>query len=268
MRVAALNRRELQEDLKRARERGELAIAYQPIHDLDTQALVGAEALLRWTHPTRGPIPPSVFVPIAEESGLIVDIGRWVLRQACEDAALWCQRLATMRLRVSVNLSGRQIAAPTLIGDVQRALADSGLTPRLLVLELTERMLLEHDELGVDVLHMLKATGVKLAIDDFGTGYSSLTYLQRLPVDVLKVDRGFVARIESDHDAAALTRTIVALAKTMSLRTIAEGIESSRQADQLRHLGCDFGQGFFYGMPVPAAELETYAARLMALSEA
>jgi diguanylate cyclase (GGDEF)-like protein/PAS domain S-box-containing protein len=268
MQAAALNRLELQEDLHRAQDRGELSLAYQPIHDLESQSLVGAEALLRWTHPTRGPVPPSVFVPIAEETGLIVDIGRWVLRQACEDAKVWRNQLTPMRLRVSVNLSGRQIPSPTLVSDVEGALADSGLAPRLLVLELTERMLLDHDELGVQVLHQLKSTGVRLAIDDFGTGYSSISYLQRLPVDVLKVDRGFVARIEDDHDSAALTRTIIALAKTMSLRTIAEGIENPRQAEQLRQLGCNFGQGFFYGMPMPAAELEAYAARWVVLTTA
>ena len=268
MQTAALNRLELQGDLRLALDRGELSLAYQPIHDLETQALIGAEALLRWTHPTRGPVPPSVFVPIAEETGLIVAIGRWVLTQACADANTWRQHLTATRLRVSVNLSGRQIPVPGLIDDVKSALADSGLSPRFLVLELTERMLLEHDELCVGVLHQLKSTGVRLAIDDFGTGYSSLTYLQRLPVDVLKIDRGFVARIEDDHDSAAITRTIVALAKTMSLRTIGEGIENPRQAELLRQLGCNFGQGFFYGMPMPADELEAYASRWTALTVA
>jgi diguanylate cyclase (GGDEF)-like protein/PAS domain S-box-containing protein len=266
MQAAALNRLELQEDLKRAMERGELALAYQPIHDLETQALVGAEALLRWTHPTRGPVPPIKFVPIAEETGLIVPIGGWVLRQACADAEGWRARMPDTPLRVSVNLSGRQIPEPDLAAQVSRALADTGLPPRMLVLELTERTLLQHDDLAISVMHQLKATGVRLAIDDFGTGYSSLSYLQRLPVDILKIDRAFVTRLEEDDEAASLTRTIVTLGRAMSLRTIAEGIETARQAERLRELGCEFGQGYFYGPPMPAADLEAYAARWTALT--
>jgi diguanylate cyclase (GGDEF)-like protein/PAS domain S-box-containing protein len=269
MQVAVLDRMDLQQDLKVALERGELSVVYQPIHSLDTQALVGAEALLRWTHPTRGPIPPSAFVPIAEETGLIVPIGRWVLQRACEDARQWRLRMpATTPLRVSVNLSGRQLPEPTLLDDVTRALRDSGLPAKLLVLELTESMLLQHHEQALAVMRQLKAHGIRLAIDDFGTGYSSLSYLQRLPIDILKVDRAFVERIEDDPGAEALTRTIVALGRTMSLRTIAEGIESRRQAEQLRTIGCDFGQGFFYGTPMPAAELELYATRWNALTVA
>ena len=261
MQAAALNRLELQEDLKRALDRGELSVAYQPIHDLETQALVGAEALLRWAHPTRGPVPPMKFVPIAEETGLIVPIGTWVLRQACADAQAWHTRLPDTPLRVSVNLSGRQLPEADLHMHVARALADTGLPPRMLVLELTERMLLQHGDRAIDVMQQLRSTGARLAIDDFGTGYSSLSYLQRLPVDILKIDRVFVTRLEEDSEAAALTRTIVTLARTMSLRTIAEGIETARQAERLREIGCEYGQGYFYGPPMPAAELEAYAGK-------
>jgi diguanylate cyclase (GGDEF)-like protein/PAS domain S-box-containing protein len=266
MQADAANRLELQQDLRRALERGELSLVYQPIHDLETVSLVGVEALLRWMHPTRGPIPPTVFVPIAEETGLIVAIGRWVLQQACADACIWRARIASTKLRVAVNISGRQIPSTSLVDDVTRALADCGLPPGALSLELTERVLLQYDELAVEVLHQLKSTGVRLAIDDFGTGYSSLTYLQRLPVDIMKIDRGFVARLEHDDDAAGLARTIVALARTMSMQTIAKGIENSRQAELLRQIGCNLGQGFFYGVPMPADELEDYAERWLGLT--
>jgi diguanylate cyclase (GGDEF)-like protein/PAS domain S-box-containing protein len=261
MYATALNRLELQNDLRHALERGELSLVYQPIHMLESRVLVGAEALLRWTHPSRGPVPPSVFVPIAEETGLIVPIGRWVIREACAAAAGW-QRLGHRPpLRISVNLSSRQIPEASLVEDVTAALRDAALPAKNLVLELTESVLLQHTDQALSVMNQLKAQGIRLAIDDFGTGYSSLSYLQRLPIDILKIDRAFVERIEEDKDAAAVTRAIIALGETMSLRIVAEGIENASQAEHLRKLGCHLGQGYFYGRPMAAAELEAYASK-------
>ncbi|MEO8482621.1 MAG: EAL domain-containing protein [Acidobacteriota bacterium] len=263
MHAAMLNRLELQGDLRRALERGEFSLAYQPVHALETQALVGVEALLRWAHPTRGSVPPNVFIPIAEQTGLIVPIGKWVVEQACRDAREWRNQLGDVAPQsVAVNISGRQIPDPGLFEDIQSALARADLPPSALMLELTESVLLTHTDQTLSVMHRLKAIGVGLALDDFGTGYSSLSYLQRLPIDVIKIDRAFVERLETDASASALTRAIVGLGKTLCLRTVAEGIENRTQADLLRHLGCDHGQGFLYGMPMPARELQRYARRV------
>jgi diguanylate cyclase (GGDEF)-like protein/PAS domain S-box-containing protein len=263
MHAAMLNRLELQADLRRALEREEFSLVYQPVHALETQALVGVEALLRWAHPTRGSVPPGVFIPIAEQTGLIVPIGKWVIEQACRDAREWRNQLGEIAPQsVAVNISGRQIPEPALFDDIQAALARAELPPSALVLELTESILLTHTDQTLSVMHRLKDIGVGLALDDFGTGYSSLSYLQRLPIDVLKIDRAFVERLETDASASALTRAIVGLGKTLSLRTVAEGVENRTQADLLQHLGCDHGQGFLYGMPMPTRELQRYARRV------
>ena len=259
MHAAALDRLQLQNDLRHALERNELDVVYQPVHALDTQDLVGAEALIRWMHPTRGPIQPATFVPVAEETGLIVPIGRWVLERACQDAAGWRTTVnGQLPLQVSVNLSSRQIPAPDLLDDIQRALSTAGLPAGALVLELTESILLEHTAEAMSLLNRLRALGVRLAIDDFGTGYSSLSYLHRLPIDILKIDRAFVEPLGSDANAAKLIRAIVSLGESMSLRTVGEGIESAQQATRLRALGCDYGQGFLYGMPMLSKELASY----------
>ena len=263
MHAAALDRLEMQNDLRHALERNQLALVYQPVHSLETGELVAAEALLRWNHPTRGLIPPGTFVPIAEETGVIVPIGRWVLQQACLDAARWRSRPGTQQgIRVSVNLSGRQIPDGGLLDDIRRAFKESGLPPGSMILELTESMLLQHTTPMMTLMHRLRALGVRLAIDDFGTGYSSLSYLQRLPIDILKIDRAFVERLTTDTNAAALVRAIISLGESMSLKTVAEGIEDGQQAEKLRVLGCDLGQGFFYGMPMSAEDLGGYAGRL------
>ena len=266
MHAAATTRLELQRDLRHALDRGELSLAYQPIHALDSQALVGAEALLRWVHPTRGPIPPATFVPLAEEAGLMGPIGRWVLEQACIDAESWRDDNGGRPLRVSVNLSGHQIPDDGLYAHVERAVKDSGLVPSSLVLELTERVLLQHTDRALALLHRLKALGVRVAIDDFGTGVSSLSYLQRLPIDMLKIDRSFVDAIVTDTHAAQLTRAIVGLSESMSLLTVAEGIESAEQAERLRSLGCDYGQGYLFGMPMSADALASHAERSRAFA--
>jgi diguanylate cyclase (GGDEF)-like protein/PAS domain S-box-containing protein len=262
MHTVAVTRLDLLSDLRHAIERHELMVVYQPIHSLETQALVGVEALARWRHPTRGLVPPLSFIPIAEESGLITPIGRWVLEQACRDAQGWRTRnpeLATMT--VAVNLSGRQIPEPSLLLDVQRALDEAGLPPEALVLELTESVLLEHTEQARAVMDCLKMLGVGLAIDDFGTGYSSLSYLQQLPLDILKIDRSFVERMETDAGGEGLARAVIGLAASLSLRTVAEGIEHPAQAERLYALGCTRGQGYFYSAALPADQLEAYAQK-------
>jgi len=267
MHAALLRRLELQADLHAAQPENQLSLVYQPVHDLHTRALVGAEAFLRWTHPVHGVIPAGSFLPMAQETGLIVSLGRWALHQACRDAQRWPVHEGPP-MRLLVNLAGRKIAEPGLVEDLRAALAESGLRPERLLLELTESMLLERTDEAVSVLHELKSTGIQLAIDDFGTGYSSLSYVQRLPIDILKIDRSFIDRLQEDPGAAAVTRAIIALAATLSLRTIAEGIETEAQADDCRRLGCHEGQGYLFGQPIPAAEFPAYIEQSRTLTAA
>ena len=262
MNAAATTRHELQSELRYALERNQLSLVYHPIHALDTQVMIGAEALLRWVHPSHGPIPPSTFVPIAEEAGLMVDIGHWVLRTACHDAQAWRTRAAgPLPLRVWINLSIRQLPDEDLFDHVADAISASGIVPGAVVLELTERMLLQHQDRALDLMARLKSLGIDLAIDDFGTGYSSLSHLQRLPIDVLKIDRTFVDAIASDEHASTLARTVVSLGQLMSLDIVAEGIENQEQAERLRELGVNAGQGYLFGRPMAAADLPGYAER-------
>jgi diguanylate cyclase (GGDEF)-like protein/PAS domain S-box-containing protein len=260
MHRAALQRLELVADLRHSLEREELAVVYQPIHTISGGAIVGVEALLRWRHPVRGAIAPSTFIPIAEETGQIVSIGRWVLERACRDVRQ-LQEVLGHALQVTVNLSARQLTDPTLVSEVQSVLASSELAPGSLILELTEGTLFEHTDHILSVMKGLKASGVNLAIDDFGTGYSSLSYLQRLPIDILKIDRAFVDRIDSDTHASAVASVIVGLGKSLSLRTVAEGIETESQARTLSELGCDLGQGYLFSGPMAPTDLEDYARR-------
>jgi diguanylate cyclase (GGDEF)-like protein/PAS domain S-box-containing protein len=260
MHRAALQRLELVADLRHSLEREELAVVYQPIHTISGGAIVGVEALLRWRHPVRGAIAPATFIPIAEETGQIVSIGRWVLERACRDVRQ-LQEVLGHPLQVTVNLSARQLTDPTLVSEVQSVLASSQLAPGTLILELTEGTLFEHTDHILSVMKGLKASGVNLAIDDFGTGYSSLSYLQRLPIDILKIDRAFVDRIDSDTHASAVASVIVGLGKSLSLRTVAEGIETESQARALSLLGCDLGQGYLFSAPMAPTDLEDYARR-------
>jgi diguanylate cyclase (GGDEF)-like protein/PAS domain S-box-containing protein len=259
---ALIDRLELQADLRNAVANNELTLAYQPLHALDGHVLVGAEALMRWSHPTRGAIPPDIFIPIAEESGLIVSMGRWALHRACADASRWLSGdPASPPVRLSVNLSARQLRDPALFDDVIAALRLGRLEASRLVLELTESILLDHTQEALAMIHRLKTLGVRIAIDDFGTGYSSLSYLRRLPIDELKIDRSFVERMEMDAGTAAVTRAIIAMAAELGLETVAEGIQSLEAANQLQRFGCEIGQGFFFSAAMPPEEFGLYAHR-------
>jgi diguanylate cyclase (GGDEF)-like protein/PAS domain S-box-containing protein len=270
MHQAVYDRLDLKNDLERAIEKGELDLHYQPIVRLATGAASGFEGLLRWTHPTRGNVPPLDFIPLAEESGLIAQIGRRVLHAACRDGVLLNAAVAPPEtIRVGVNLSVRQLQRPELITEVYDALQSSGLPPELLVLELTESVMMRDVDLSTRRLGELKELGVLLALDDFGTGYSSLNYLHRFPVDILKMDKSFTDALGQGRNAL-LTEAIVGLSKVLDLEQIAEGIEHRAQADRLLELGCALGQGFLFSRAVPieqALELLT-AARTPASSAA
>jgi diguanylate cyclase (GGDEF)-like protein/PAS domain S-box-containing protein len=256
MHTSLVDRVSLEVDLRWAIERRQLALAYQPIVDLRSGQPTGVEALLRWTHPRRGEIPPMAFIPMAEETGLIVPLGRWVLVEACRQGARWNARAGRPPLTITINLSGRQLLHETIVADVQHALAMSRLDPACLILEITETVLMQDTDDVLPRLRALKALGIRLAIDDFGTGYSSLSYLQQFPVDVLKIDQSFIDGLLRGTNDAALVRTIVSLAGSLTLRTIAEGVEDARQQQQLRDLGCDAAQGFLFSRPVSAQEIE------------
>jgi diguanylate cyclase (GGDEF)-like protein len=252
--TAAVQRMDLENDLRLALERQEFCLHYQPIIDLATGALVGWEGLVRWQHPERGLVPPSDFIPIAEETGLIVAIGQWVLEEACRQAGIWREQTDSRELIMSVNLSGRQFQQPSLATDVQRALAKAGLEAHALKLEITESVVMQDVELASATLGALAALGVRVAIDDFGTGYSSLAYLKRFPIETLKIDRSFVSGIVDDAQDAAIVRSVIALADALNLTVTAEGIENSAQRTRLVELGCDLGQGYLFGRPLSARQ--------------
>ncbi len=265
MQAEVLERLELEGDLLRAIERDEIDVHYQPVIALDGQTLAGFEALARWTHPTRGLVPPPQFIPLAEDNGSIVALGRQILRTACRQAARWLDELPTApgappRI-MSVNLSGRQLEDPNIVSDVAAALADSGLPASSLVLEITETVLMHDTEATIARLTALKALGVRLAVDDFGTGYSSLRYLRRFPIDILKMAKPFVDGLDAgDDEGRALARAIVELATSLKLACIAEGIEAGAQADVLHELGCDLGQGYHFARPMAAAAMSALIA--------
>jgi diguanylate cyclase (GGDEF)-like protein/PAS domain S-box-containing protein len=258
---ATVARMELKADLRGALGRGELHVVYQPIVDLETGAIVGAEALLRWEHPTRGSIGPLEFIPLAEDNGLILELGRWVLDTACRQTRAWQEAIGRDDLTISVNLSGRQVADPGLVTDVAAVLAGSGLDPRALILEITESVLVEDVGATVAAFRALKALGIRLAIDDFGTGYSSLSYLRQFPIDILKVDRSFVSGLDASHDSVVLVTSILNLAATLRLDTVAEGIETAEQRWILHRLGAHRGQGHVFARPMRVAAFEEVLAR-------
>jgi diguanylate cyclase (GGDEF)-like protein len=256
MQVAAQDRLMIEMDLAEALRDDQLFLLYQPTFDLQTMRVMGAEALLRWHHPTRGALSPDEFVPIAEESGLIVPIGRWVLQEACTQAAAWHTR--GHRVGIAINVSARQLDDDTLIDDVREALGDSGLEARWLTLEVTETALMHDPEATARRLRALKRLGVRIAIDDFGTGYSSLAYLRQFPADALKIDRSFVSDVAASQQSTALVRTLVHLGKTLNIETLAEGIEDRAQLQTLRQEHCDQGQGFFFSRPLDVDALEAF----------
>lgn len=256
---ATIDRHQLKADMHAAFEGQQFSLVYQPIVDLESGAVTGAEALLRWRHPRRGQIGPTEFIPLAEENGLIVQIGRWVLIEACREAQAW-QGLSAAQLTISVNLSGRQLEEPSLVEDVASALAQAGLDPKLLTLEITESVLLRDVDVVIARLKALKQLGVRLSIDDFGTGYSSLSYLRQLPVDELKIDRSFVAGADGGKGGLALVRSIVSLSQTMGLDTVAEGIEGVSQLDGLRSVGARLGQGYLFARPMESRAIHELLA--------
>ena len=255
MNAQALERLDLEADLRRAIGRREFAVHYQPQLELQTGRIAGWEALVRWMHPDRGPIPPGAFLSVAEETGLIFQIGSQVLEEACRQAQEWHEQRPEVPSKMSVNISARQLQRPEeLLREVVRVLEETRLAPGSLVLEITESMLMGDAEHNVDVLGDLKDLGVGIAVDDFGTGYSNLAYLKRFPVDLLKVDKAFVDGMEDNPDDTAIVQAITDLARAMGMRTVAEGIETTGQSGQLRALGCEFGQGYFFSEPLSADE--------------
>jgi diguanylate cyclase (GGDEF)-like protein/PAS domain S-box-containing protein len=244
---------QVEADLRRAIDRGGLHLTYQPVVSLASGAVAGCEALCAWDHPTRGPIPASEFIPIAEETGLIVPLGEWVLREACRAAKGWTARLAANEtFSIAVNISARQLLDAPLLDHVRAALAESGLDGPRLRLEVTESVIMEHVGPATLLLNQLRNLHVHLLLDDFGTGYSSLGYLHNFRFDTLKIDRSFVSRSDQGGRQAEIVRTIVGLARALSMEVVAEGVETGQQVAQLQQLGCDFAQGFFFSRPVAA----------------
>lgn len=260
MGVQELERLTLETSLRRALERGEFVLHYQPQLDIDTGAIVGAEALLRWEHPELGLVAPEKFIPTLEETGLILPVSEWVLRTACEQARAW-QRKGERLVRITVNLSARQFNTASLMATISGVLSENDLAPELLELEVTESVLMQHSENTIDSFAALDAMGVRLVLDDFGTGYSSLSYLKRFPVDGIKIDRSFTRDITFDADGAAIVKAIVVMAESLNLQVVAEGVETEKQLASLRSKGCHLMQGFLFSAPVPADQV----SRLMGL---
>ncbi len=257
------SRMELEMDLRDGYEREEFFVLYQPTFDLRAMTPTGMEALIRWRHPRRGIVQPDDFVPLLEETGLIVDVGRWVLGEACRQGAAWHE--AGYDIGVAVNVSARQLDRDEFVEEVREALEQTALRADALTLEVTETTIMSNAEETAERLALIKELGVRVAIDDFGTGYSSLAYLQRFPVDALKIDRSFIARLREDADGETLIRTLVQLGKSLSIETLAEGIEQAQELTLLRQESCDVGQGFLFARPLDAAAcdafLENWASR-------
>ena len=244
----------MESSLRRAVERNEFQLHYQPKLDLRTGAIAGVEALVRWQHPDWGMVSPAQFIPLAEETGLIVQIGEWVLRAACEQNKRWRDQ-GIPPLRVAVNLSARQFAQKTLLSDIAKTIAQSGLTPDCIELEITESLVMTNPEHATETLHKLKTMGISLSIDDFGTGYSSLAYLKRFPIDCIKIDRSFIKDIPAEADDMAITKGVIALGHSLRLKVVAEGVETKEQQDFLRSNDCDEMQGYLFSKPLPAEEV-------------
>jgi diguanylate cyclase (GGDEF)-like protein/PAS domain S-box-containing protein len=250
MHARAISTMETEADMRRAIERGEFLLLYQPIVSASQYTLTGFESLVRWKHPNRGMIQPDQFINLAEETGLIIPISLWILREACMQVQKWRKLLPNAPLTVSVNISSKHFQQPDLVEQVARVLAETELEPKALKLEITETAVMENTERTAEKLKGLRALGVELSLDDFGTGYSSLSYLHRFPLDTLKIDRSFVSRIEEQGEHLEIVRTIIGLAKSLGMKTIAEGVETQTQLLRLQSLGCDMAQGFFFSKPL------------------
>jgi diguanylate cyclase (GGDEF)-like protein/PAS domain S-box-containing protein len=253
MHLGAVKLLQIENDLRRAIDRAEFELYYQPIVGIENCAVRGFEALIRWRHPERGLVSPADFIPVAEETGMIVPIGRWVLQEACRQAAVWQTTFPDQPMYMSVNISGRQFSQPDLIDQVTSALRQSKLKPANLILEITESVVMQNPEVTITMLRRLKDLGIQLNIDDFGTGYSSLSYLQRFPVDTIKIDRSFVTQMSESTENAEIVRTIVALAHNLNMKVTAEGIETPEQLAKLQELHCENGQGYLLSRPLSAA---------------
>jgi diguanylate cyclase (GGDEF)-like protein len=257
MHLRAVHLLQMETDLRHAVERDELLVYYQPMIDLATMSLNGFEALMRWNHPQRGIVPPNEFIPVSEDTGLIMPLTLWILRKTCQQLVEWQARSPLNKsLIMSVNLSGKHFAQPDLVEQIRKILVETRVNPACLKLEITESAIMENAENTITMLKNIRALGIKLSIDDFGTGYSSLSYLHRFPIDTLKVDRSFVSSMEDGSENGEIVRTIIALAKTLKLDVVAEGIETIHQLHQLRILGCDHGQGYLFSRPVPIEEAQ------------
>ena len=256
MRERAVEAMTVEQELQRGLERGELRLLYQPQFSLATGALTGVEALLRWQHPERGLLPPDDFLEVAEESGLIVPLGTWAVREACARLADWSRRPDAPRITVSVNLSARELTHPDVVPTVLGAVRSSGIDPSLLCIEVTESAAMADCDSGFRALRELSGEGVQVAIDDFGTGYSSLDQLRQMPADVLKIDRSFVKGLEPGVPDAALVAAVIAMGRALEVQVIAEGIETEQQATELRELSCPLGQGFLFARPLPPEEID------------
>ena len=263
MHTETIDALELGHDLNHVVVRGELRLQYQPVVDLTTGGAVAVEALVRWDHPTRGLIPPNVFIPLAERNGVIVEIGEWVLRQSCRAAAAWRAK-SLPNLRISVNVSARQLDDPTFANLVASVLEDTSLPATALTLEVTESVLMRDPHCAIQLLGPLKAMGVRLAIDDFGTGYSSLASLQHFPADQLKIDKAFIDTVEASAEGSAIIRAVVGLARTLQMETVAEGIETREQWARLRELSCDLGQGYYFARPLGPEAVPAFFAKSLA----
>jgi diguanylate cyclase (GGDEF)-like protein len=250
------NRMELEMDLREALQKDEFFLVYQPTLNLQDMTPNGVEALIRWKHPTRGVVEPDDFIPLLEETGMIVEVGKWVLHEACAQGAAW--RAASYPIGMAVNVSGRQLDTDQVIADIEEALSDSGLDPAALTIEITETALMRNIEETSRRLTQIKTLGVRIAIDDFGTGYSSLAHLQRFPVDALKIDRSFILGLEHNKEGETLMHTLVQLGKSLSIETFAEGIEQEHELSLLRGEDCDSGQGFLFARPLDVAATEAF----------
>ena len=260
MQVALDERSALESDLRLAVSRGELRLHYQAQFD-SAHRVIGAEALLRWAHPDRGLVAPADFIPLAEETGLILPIGHWVLQTACTQIKAWSTNAAERHLRMSVNVSARQFRQQNFVTQVKNILAETGADPTCLKIELTETLVIEDVADTIARMQALKAVGVGFSMDDFGTGFSSLSYLKRLPLDQLKIDQSFVRDLASDANDAAIVQTIITMGKTLGLDVIAEGVETGAQRDCLHAFGCMAYQGFLFSRPLPLPAFEAFLER-------